>query len=162
MKKTHTRSRKHALVQEKKYSHKKKDLAQDNTLSNKKASKKNRKKLFFLIVFLVGSLFSCASSFFLDRVRACFLERVRIILFSYFLFFFCKLPAQITFSVLPYVYLSARPCNSFLLAAHSAFIYPPSHCFFFYCNLSVPQFPIQLIYSIYYIYIYVTNPKQRF
>ena len=65
MKKTHTRSRKHALVQEKKYSHKKKDLAQDNTLSNKKASKKNRKKLFFLIVFLVEKVFSFFISYFL-------------------------------------------------------------------------------------------------
>ena len=63
----------------------KKELAQENTLSTKKASKKVF--LFFLIVFLdaflVESVFSWASSFFRGRVRV-FLDKC---VFSCFLFF---------------------------------------------------------------------------
>ena len=70
------KTRKPALVQENTRSFKKKkELAQENTLSIKKASKKTTKKK-----------------------RKCFLGRMRVFLFSSFLFFFYKWQAQLVIS----------------------------------------------------------------
>ena len=104
-KKTHTRSRK-------------KELAQENTLSRKK-----KKLSFFLIVFLVEIIFFLPLSFFLELSwsRACFLEHVLFFLdkcvFSCFLtFFFSFINSQpwryqISIGVSPYV-LTQRCCHS--------------------------------------------------
>ena len=68
----------------------KKVRKQENTLSTKKATKKKKKNLsFFWFVFMVESVFSFFSLFFLDR----FLGRKRIFLFSYSAFFY-KFPPQ--------------------------------------------------------------------
>ena len=57
------KTRKHALIKEKRTSRGKIELAQENTLSSKKATKKKRKNfLFFLIVFFDAFLVECMFS----------------------------------------------------------------------------------------------------
>ena len=95
-KKARTRSRKHALVQEKRTRLRKHALEQETDQENDQEKKKVFS--FFSDAFLVESVFSWVSSFFLRQIlfflnwcafswmSACFF------LFSYFLFFFYEFP----------------------------------------------------------------------
>ena len=89
------KTRKQALLQEKTQSSKKKNLLK-KTRSRPRNDQEKKKEHFFLdhiwVGFLVESMFSWQLSFFLELVffswmSACFLGRVRVFLFSYFLFF---------------------------------------------------------------------------
>ena len=88
-KKESKKTRRHALVQEKRTCSRQRNSLK-KTRSRQKSVQENdqEKKLFLFLWFLERFLFSC-TSFFLGRVRV-------IILFSYFLFFFYKFPAQVT------------------------------------------------------------------
>ena len=101
-----------------------------NTRSRQKSVQENdqEKKLFLFLWFLERFLFSC-TSFFLGRVRV-------IILFSYFLFFFYKFPAQVT---RPSCQPSIRPSipSTNLLLSMIIDEVPPSIKMKPYCRLPV-------------------------
>ena len=77
------KTRKHTLVQEKNNLFKKKELAEENTLSTKKASKKLTKKKDYFLSFFLGWECVFLSEFFFSWTSVCFLVFLLNFFFSH-------------------------------------------------------------------------------